>query len=105
MAIDTLIFDFDGVILDTETPDFETWRDVFREYGADLDLAWWSQFIGGSSVNANAGIFGELEMLAGRPLDRDQIRETRRARTWRLWQPTPCCLASWITSPRQSDWV
>ena len=80
MAIDTLIFDFGGVILDTETPDFETWRDVFREYGADLDLAWWSQFIGGSSVNANAGIFGELEKLAGRPLDRDQIRETRRAR-------------------------
>lgn len=78
MPIDTVIFDFDGVVIDTETPDFETWREVFQGYGADLDLAWWSQFIGGSSVNANAGIFGELEKLAGRPVDREQVRETSR---------------------------
>lgn len=80
MPIDTVIFDFDGVVIDTETPDFETWREVFQGYGADLDLAWRSQFIGGSSVNANAGIFGELEKLAGRPVDREQVRETRRRR-------------------------
>ncbi|PKB64484.1 MAG: hypothetical protein BZY80_02725 [SAR202 cluster bacterium Io17-Chloro-G2] len=80
MSIDTLIFDFDGVVIDTETPDFETWREVFQAHGADLDLAWWSQFIGGSSINASAGIFGELEKIAGRPVDREQIRETRRRR-------------------------
>ena len=77
-AITTLIFDFDGVMIDTETPDFETWRDVFQTYGADLDLAWWSQFIGSSS--ANVDITKELEKLAGRPVDRERIRETRRRR-------------------------
>lgn len=78
MSINTLIFDFDGVVIDTETPDFETWRDIFQEYGADLDLAWWSQFIGGSLVNLD--LLQELEKLAGRTVDRDHVRETRRRR-------------------------
>ena len=80
MPIDALIFDFDGVVIDTESPDFATWREVFQDHGGDLDLAWWSQFIGGSSANANAGIFQELEKLAGRPVNREQVRESRRRR-------------------------
>ena len=35
--IDTLIFDFDGVIIDTETPDFDTWQKVFQDYGVELE--------------------------------------------------------------------
>ena len=31
--IDTLIFDFDGVIIDTETPDYDTWQEVFHSHG------------------------------------------------------------------------
>ena len=46
--IDTLIFDFDGVIIDTETPDYETWREVFNSHGVELERSWWSRFIGGS---------------------------------------------------------
>ena len=86
-AINTLIFDFDGVIIDTETPDFETWRDVFQDYGADLDLAWWSQFIGGSLVNVD--LLQELEKLAGRQVDRLHIRENRRRRYLELVAANP----------------
>ena len=86
-AINTLIFDFDGVVIDTETPDFETWRDVFQAHGANLDLAWWSQFIGSSA--ANVDITKELEKLAGRRVDREQIRETRRRRYLEIVAASP----------------
>ena len=26
MSIEAIVFDFDGVIIDTETPDFATWQ-------------------------------------------------------------------------------
>ena len=47
--IDTLIFDFDGVIVDTETPDYQTWRDVFQFHGVELDRSISAHMIGGGS--------------------------------------------------------
>ena len=44
--IDMLIFDFDGVIVDTETPDYQTWRDVFQSHGVELDRS----ILAGASV-------------------------------------------------------
>ena len=38
MTIAALIFDFDGLIIDTEWPSFEAWRQVFSGYGADLTI-------------------------------------------------------------------
>lgn len=87
MPIRTLIFDFDGVIVDTETPDFETWRDVYQDYGAELDLAWWSQFIGGSSINID--LLQDLEKLAKRQVDREHVLETRRQRYLEIIAASP----------------
>lgn len=36
----------DGTILDTETPDYETWRDLYAAHGLDLPLDLWKQRIG-----------------------------------------------------------
>ena len=44
--IRAVVFDFDGVILDTETPDFVSWREVFTGHGVELTLETWSQGIG-----------------------------------------------------------
>jgi beta-phosphoglucomutase-like phosphatase (HAD superfamily) len=41
-----LIFDFDGLILDTELPDFESWQEMFIEHGAALPLSEWTPLIG-----------------------------------------------------------
>lgn len=41
-----VVFDFDGVILDTETAEFEAWREVFEEHGAELDLDDWIHCVG-----------------------------------------------------------
>ena len=41
-----LVFDFDGLILDTETPEFLAWQEVFASYGARLTTVEWARVIG-----------------------------------------------------------
>lgn len=45
-----LIFDFDGLILDTETPIFEAWQKVYRQYGCDLPFDLWISTVGTSEA-------------------------------------------------------
>ena len=77
--IDTLVFDFDGVIIDTEKPDFETWQQEFGYHGVELDRALWSGIIGGSHTRFD--VFGHLQELVGRELDEKAVR-TRRLRRY-----------------------
>jgi HAD superfamily hydrolase (TIGR01509 family) len=41
-----VIFDFDGVVLDSETPEYEAHRQLFRVYGVDLTVEDWCSTIG-----------------------------------------------------------
>ena len=85
--IEALVFDFDGVIIDTETSDFQTWADVFDSHGAHLDRSLWTEFIGrGSHI---FDIYDHLEAEVGRPLDRDAIRAARRDRHMELVEASP----------------
>jgi len=46
-----LILDFDGLIIETEVPDFQSWQELYQCYGATLSLATWLPLIGtGSSA-------------------------------------------------------
>ena len=36
--IRAVLFDFDGVIVDTESPTYTSWRDAYKEFGVDLAL-------------------------------------------------------------------
>ncbi|MCJ7624518.1 MAG: hypothetical protein MUO76_13520 [Anaerolineaceae bacterium] len=46
MTIDGIIFDFDGLIIDTELPEFLAWQDIYRDFGAKLDLSDWITCVG-----------------------------------------------------------
>jgi HAD superfamily hydrolase (TIGR01509 family) len=46
--IQALIFDFDGLILDTETPEFVCWQNIYREHGFEFPHDRWGSIIGGS---------------------------------------------------------
>lgn len=46
MALRALIFDFDGLIVDTETPWLDLVRDAYRRHGLDLPSEVWRQFVG-----------------------------------------------------------
>ena len=85
--IDTVIFDFDGVILDTETPDFQSWQSVFRSHGVELDLARWTRYVGSGSHNFDA--CGHLEKLTGQGVDRRQVATARRQRYLRQVNSQP----------------
>ena len=72
-----IVFDFDGLIVDTEVPEYEAWLGIFRSYGVDLPLSVWTPHIGGGSENFD--IYDYLEELTGKPIDRDEVRDRRRA--------------------------
>lgn len=65
--IKALIFDFDGLILDTETPEFEVWREIYQEFAQDLSLQMWGQIVGGMAASSFRP-YPYLESLLGRDL-------------------------------------
>jgi len=46
-----LIFDFDGLILDTETPEVLVWQSIYKEYGFELPVDEWEKTIGGYGIS------------------------------------------------------
>jgi HAD superfamily hydrolase (TIGR01509 family) len=44
--IRALILDFDGLILETEGPSYQTWEEVYRSFGLSLPFTTWSTIIG-----------------------------------------------------------
>lgn len=46
-----LLFDFDGLILDTETPEYLAWQDIYREQGFELPHEEWGRIIGGYGLS------------------------------------------------------
>jgi putative hydrolase of the HAD superfamily len=44
--MEALIFDFDGLIVDTELPAFNAWQEIYRQHGQELPLEIWSKVIG-----------------------------------------------------------
>ncbi len=75
--INALIFDFDGLIFDSETADFQSWQETFDFYGADLPFDIWAAQIG-SANHFNPTEF--LEQQLGRPVNRDEVHTRRKQR-------------------------
>ncbi|HUW94600.1 MAG TPA: HAD family hydrolase [Anaerolineae bacterium] len=71
--IRALIFDFDGLIMDTEGPVYQAWVEIYQELGADLPLSAWEVWVGGSPDGFDP--CGYLETQLGRPVDREALTE------------------------------
>lgn len=72
-----LIFDFDGLIIDTEGPDYESWQRVYGRYGQSLPIEKWGQIVGGSG-GSDFDPHNYLEELTGQALEREEIWLSRR---------------------------
>ena len=83
-----LIFDFDGLILDTEGPDFESWQEMYREHGVELPLERWALILGGTGAS-DFDPYDYPEELLGHPVDRDAIWTKRRKRDAELLMEQP----------------
>ncbi len=73
--IKALIFDFDGLILDTETPDYLSWQKMYAEFGLELPLDVWHANIGSADL-FNPYLY--LEAQLGRPIDRQSVHDRRK---------------------------
>ncbi|MCA9994579.1 MAG: HAD-IA family hydrolase [Anaerolineales bacterium] len=73
--IDALIFDFDGTIFDSETPDFYSWQRTYAEHGVELSFDVWAKHIG---TIGTFDPYHHLNELVGRPLDRETVRRQRK---------------------------
>lgn len=85
--IRALIFDFDGLILDTEVPEFQAWQEIFQLHGCHLPLATWATCIGTASDAFDP--YAYLEAQCGRAIDREAIRVKSRQRRDELLAAQP----------------
>ncbi len=91
-----LLFDFDGLILDTETTDFESWAQAYREHGAELPRDLWVETIGTDGSGFQP--FTYLCEAAGRQLDERAVRSRRSSRR-------DAMVASLRPLPGVLDWI
>ncbi len=67
MPVQGFIFDFDGLIVDTETAIYEAWRELYADHGQTLELEVYVNCVG-----SDFGTFSPealLEERLGRPVD------------------------------------
>jgi HAD superfamily hydrolase (TIGR01509 family) len=81
MTLAAIVFDFDGLIVDTENPGFISWQEIYQEFGATLHIDDWRHatgYVGGFDPAIH------LEKILGRRLDWSQLVPRREARNWEL---------------------
>jgi len=76
-VIRALVFDFDGLILETETPAYQSWAEMYHEHGQTLPMDRWFGYIGSDTGFDPAG---HLAALVGEGFDRDATQARRDAR-------------------------
>jgi HAD superfamily hydrolase (TIGR01509 family) len=76
-----VVFDFDGLIIDTEGPEYEAWCSIYRDHGKELPLDLWTAGIG---TRNGFDPYGHLETLHGSALDRTLLSSGVRERALAL---------------------
>ncbi len=80
--IKALIFDFDGLILDTGTVVYQSWQEIYQKYHCTLSLEKWLLRVGGSIDLFDAHI--HLESLIGQSISRKELDVKRIKRQLEL---------------------
>lgn len=78
-----LIFDFDGLIIDTESAIYEAWQEFYASHGQPLAMATWSQCVGSDFSHAYDPK-AELERLTGSRFDWPAVEAQLTARVHEL---------------------
>ena len=82
-SLKALLFDFDGVVVDSEGPGYEAWKEIYSEYKCELPLHEWVKCIG--SIGG-FDPFSRLEQLSGAQIDRQKMATRRLARKTELME-------------------
>lgn len=73
-----IIFDFDGLILETEYPEFAAWSQVYRDHGYELDVKVWVTVIGTFFNHTTFDPYRDLQQKLGDRYDEEAIKARRR---------------------------
>jgi HAD superfamily hydrolase (TIGR01509 family) len=77
VAVRAFLFDFDGLILDTELASRAGWEQLYREHGHELPADLWATLVG--TTHAPWDPRAHLEELVGEPLEWEALNERRYA--------------------------
>ena len=113
-SLRALLFDFDGLVLDTESTEFRTWSELYERHGHGLELERWADAIG--TLNgfdpathlASLGVtLGEedLEARERRNLDLCDLEELRPGVVELLEAAERRGIATAIVSSSSDDWI
>lgn len=77
-----LIFDFDGLILDTETSEYVAWQEIYQKFGLELPVERWAAALGSSLEAFNP--LDDLQQRVPDPLDRLELKTAHDQRAREL---------------------
>ena len=69
--IRAIVFDFDGLILDTEEPVYRSWLEVYEAHGVELPFERWVQIVGSTTTGFHPQ--RHLEERLGRSLPKEVL--------------------------------
>jgi HAD superfamily hydrolase (TIGR01509 family) len=69
--IRAIVFDFDGLILDTEEPVYRSWLEVYQAHGQELPFERWVQIVGSTTIGFHPQ--HHLEERLGRALPKEVL--------------------------------
>jgi len=85
--IKALIFDFDGLIIDSESPELHVWQEVFAEHGRELGFDLWADLVGRPGNHFD--LYSYFHQHINPTVDIDALRKERRARVITLTEAQP----------------
>jgi HAD superfamily hydrolase (TIGR01509 family) len=86
LSISSVIFDFDGLIIDSETPLFDIWASIYATHGATLTMDRWQHALG---TQGGFDPFEHLSTVLAETLDRHTLADFVRDEHWRLCGEQP----------------
>jgi HAD superfamily hydrolase (TIGR01509 family) len=114
-GIDAVVFDFDGTMLDTETPYFYAWCEAYTDHGLELTVEEWATCLGThggfdpvQDLTAKGAAFDEAELLNRIRARKDELTDEDRLlpgiREW-IHEAADLGLAMAVASSSTHGWV
>jgi len=75
--VQAIVFDFDGTLVDTETPELTVWQEVFAAHGAVWPDNYWTTIVGRGAEQEVERPKALLERLTGKPFLENAARHAR----------------------------
>lgn len=102
MHIEAIVFDFDGLLMDTETTLLECWQYEWRQHGLELDQ---TTFFADHGGDITAERYRQLAAAVGPGYDYESSHARRTAYRQQLHDELGLCdgIEAWLTQAHEAD--